>query len=98
MYIRTQISERKYTLWPRNIEVSDYCDRLTLHYCSLLFQATWKEFNTSHCFSHAEWPIYSFIPRSSPSFLSLGVRLNGRGPGTFSEVSDVMGRKTVERL
>ena len=36
MYIRTQSSERKYALWPRNIEVSDYCNRLTLHHCCFM--------------------------------------------------------------
>ena len=43
-------------------------------------------------------PICSLVPRPSPSFLSLAVRLCGRGPGTFSHVSDTTGRKTVERL
>ena len=32
------------------------------------------------------------------SFPSLAVRLSGRGPGTFPHVSDVTGRKAVERL
>ena len=40
----------------------------------------------------------SLVPRPSPSFPSLAVRLSGRGPGTFSHVSDVTGRKAVERL
>ena len=40
----------------------------------------------------------SLVPRPAPSFPSLAVRLSGRGPGTFSHVSDVTGRKAVERL
>ena len=42
--------------------------------------------------------IPSLVPRPAPSFPSLAVRLSGRGPGTFSHVSDVTGRKAVERL
>ena len=34
----------------------------------------------------------SLVPRPAPSFLSLAVRLSGRGPGTFSHVSDVTDR------
>ena len=40
----------------------------------------------------------SLVSRPTPSFPSLAVRLSGRGPGTFSHVSDVKGRKMVERL
>ena len=41
--------------------------------------------------------VFSFcIPKPSPSFLSLAVC--GRGPSTFSHVSDVRSGKTVERL
>ena len=40
----------------------------------------------------------SLVPRPAPSFPSLAVQLSGRGPGTFSHVSDVTGRKAVERL
>ena len=34
----------------------------------------------------------SLVPRPAPSFLSLAVRLSGRGPGTFPHVSDVTDR------
>ena len=34
----------------------------------------------------------SLVPRPPPSFPSLAIRLNGRGPGTFPNVSDVMDR------
>ena len=44
------------------------------------------------------WIFNSLVPRPSPSFPSLVVQLSGRGPGTFSHVSDVTGRKMVERL
>ena len=46
------------------------------------------------------WMFCSLVPRPSPSFPSLAVRLSGRGPGTFSQVtiSDVSDRKPVERL
>ena len=37
---------------------------------------------------------YSLVARPSPSFLSLAVWLSGKGPGTFSHVSDITGRKT----
>ena len=40
----------------------------------------------------------SLVPRPSLNFPSLAVWLSGRGPGTFSHVSDVTGRKAVERL
>ena len=40
----------------------------------------------------------SLVPRPLPSFLSLAVQLSGRRPSTVSHVSDVTGRKTVERL
>ena len=33
-----------------------------------------------------------FIPKPSPNIPSLAVWLSGRGPGTFSHVSDVMDR------
>ena len=37
------------------------------------------------------WLIYwaRLVPRPSPSFSSLAVRLNGREPGTFSHVNDI---------
>ena len=38
------------------------------------------------------------VLRPSPSFSLLAVWLSERGPGTFSHVSDVPGRKMVERL
>ena len=41
---------------------------------------------------------HSLVPRPLPSFPSLAVQLSGKGPGTFSHVSDVTSRKTVERL
>ena len=41
---------------------------------------------------------FSLVPRPPPSFPLLAVRKSGRGPGTFPHVSDVMGRKAVERL
>ena len=44
------------------------------------------------------WIFNSLVPRPSPSFPSLVVQLSGSGPGTFSHVSDVTGRKMVERL
>ena len=34
----------------------------------------------------------SLAPRPSPTFLSLAMRLSGRGPGTFPHVSDVTDR------
>ena len=34
----------------------------------------------------------SLVPRPTPSFPSLAVRLSGRGPGTFPHVSDVTDR------
>ena len=45
-----------------------------------------------------EWEKTSLVPRPPPSFPSLAVRKSGRGPGTFPHVSDVTGRKAVERL
>ena len=45
-----------------------------------------------------EWQPCSLVPRPPPSFPSLAVRKSGRGPGTFPHVSDVTGRKAVERL
>ena len=37
----------------------------------------------------------SLVPRPLPSFPSLVVWLSGRGSGTFPDVSDVKGRKTL---
>ena len=46
----------------------------------------------------SSWLAGSLIPRPPPSFPSLAVRKSGRGPGTFPHVSDVTGRKAVEKL
>ena len=49
-------------------------------------------------FPDLRYVIISLVPRPLPSFTSLAVQLSGRGPGTFFDVSDVTGRKTIERL
>ena len=46
-------------------------------------------------------PLHTMIsldPRPLPSFLSLAARLSGRGPGTYSHMNDITGRKTVEKM
>ena len=58
------------------------CTSLSLWVISFLdFKCS--SFNNSLCKK------ISLVPRPAPSFPSLAVRLSGRGPGTFSHVSDV---------
>ena len=48
----------------------------------------------STVFMHTSFT-HSLILRLLPSFPLLAIRLRGRGPGTFSHMSDIMGRKTL---
>ena len=62
--------------------------RIALLYCGcpLLWGSTvFMHTSCTHC----------LVPRPLPSFPSLAIQLSGRGPGTFSHVSDIMGRKTL---
>ena len=71
---------------------------------SLIWGGYYKWLGKQLLFSFCMWKFShtncSLIPRPSPtpSFPSLAVWLSGRGPGTFSHVSDVRSGKTVERL
>ena len=44
------------------------------------------------------YTLSSLVPRPAPSFPSLAVRLSGRGPGTFSHVSDVTDRANYANM